>query len=366
MGAVAGQPVAGPVAREERGHGWRLPALGVGLALVALVAIGRSGVRDLPAPSGGQLAVASPTAATPQAVAPTPTDQPTDWPYGPTPPPMNIAFLIPSAFESRVAPWPDRYADGIPLSVAGAPVHRVNETLNIATRAADGLSGSILIGGWYSAPRELAAGCAPPSRMPRPVASCGPGEISDSPLQRSGQVVIVDGATPIGDGPIVLRGVAKTRCSIVGNRLVYLCLYGITADTVVWSGDEYTAAGPIGVMPLLSRLGQQFDKFDPQPYHDQPGCQLPRPAQGYRSASGPIQMMFIFPSTADRFAQATAVLNGPPYGDVANGCDMREPLDGRAGWISSDNVLIRVRNYSGPAADTVRATIDVLAGRASH
>jgi hypothetical protein len=59
-------------------------------------------------------------------------------------------------------------------------------------------------------------------------------------------------------------------------------------------------------------------------------------------------------------AQTTEVLNGPPFADQANDCARRAPLDGHAGWISRDNVLLRVPDYGGPGGDAVRRILDEL------
>ncbi len=61
---------------------------------------------------------------------------------------------------------------------------------------------------------------------------------------------------------------------------------------------------------------------------------------------------------------ATAVLNGPPYGDPASGCAMLEPLDGTGGWVGEANVLLRVRDVAGPSGEAVRQILEDLGGPA--
>jgi hypothetical protein len=257
-----------------------------------------------------------------------------------------------TGFSSKVSPWPGRFADGIPSAIGGEQVHRVFDTLNLAVFSDIGDSGSILIGGWYSQHDDRTP-CYPPP------ATCGNGQIADSPLQLGSQGLGVDGVAVGHNGPVVIRGSAHTRCAPpAGQGLMFLCLYEIRADAVVWRGDAYTVAEPIPAMELLQQLRYEVPSFDPQPYHDQPACLLPRPAQSYRSEAGKIQFVFVFPTTAERVAGATSLLLGPPYADIGSGCDKRPPLDGHAGWISVENVIVRVDDVNGRVGDKVRKILN--------
>jgi hypothetical protein len=361
--SVAADPGAAQVKRDDGGFGWRLPALAVAVLLGGLVVIARLGMHETIRPTQTVIPTTSPAELAEATPAPTPVPTPTEpLVVLTTIPGPDIQFLDPTAFTSAYNPWPGRFADGIPSVIGGEQVHRVNETLNLAINSTTGDSGSILIGGWYEAPQALAQGCGPP-RMQQ---ACPGGNIADSPLQLGEQGVLVDGAGAQGSGPIVIRGVAHTRCATpIGDRLVYFCLYAIRTEAVVWQGDAFTATGPISVMPLLTDLGNRIGDFDPQPYHDQPSCLLPRPTQAYRS-TGKVGLVFVFRSTDERVAGATALLNGPPYGDIGSGCDKRPPLDGKAGWISVDNVIIRVDRVNGAVGDAVRSVLAELTAPRGH
>src|SRR5215208_6357228 len=95
----------------DRSVGWRIPALGVALVLVALVAIGRS-------------ARVEPLTAQHSLEPSTTPSQPPITVLVPREPPSPVATM-----HSR---WPDRYADGIPRSAEGRPVLRLNAALNAA------------------------------------------------------------------------------------------------------------------------------------------------------------------------------------------------------------------------------------------
>jgi hypothetical protein len=343
-------------------QGWRLPAVIVAVALVALVAFARLGMKPASTlPSVTVDPAARPTAGpTEAAVLPAPTSAPT---APPTPSPTEqgvtfttvtgprVDFIKPTGFSSPVSPWPGRFADGIPSAINGETVHRINETLNLAVFSDTGVSGSMLIGGWF----QWLPAFGEPCGGPRFQQVCGAGKIADSPLQLDSQGVPVDGVTADGSGPIVIRGIANARCAApIDEKLRFLCPYAIRVQAVVWHGDGYTDSEPITAQPLLQRLGRTVRDFNPQPYHDQPTCLVPRPAQAYRSDTGKLQFVFVFASTADRVAGATSLLIGPPYSDAGSGCDKRPPLDGNSGWISVANVIVCVSDVDGPVGAKVR------------
>jgi hypothetical protein len=89
------------------------------------------------------------------------------------------------------------------------------------------------------------------------------------------------------------------------------CRFSLNGGAIVWQGDGYTDAAPIGAQLLLGELGQAFSDFDPQPYHDESGCQLPPPAQSYRSLTGDVQLVLVFRTTAVAWHRLT-VLPGCP------------------------------------------------------
>jgi hypothetical protein len=336
-----------------------LPALAVSGVLILLVTFARMGMPP-PAPTTTTFHPPTPTAVAAATVVPTMTASPAPSPStGPTTGLVTLTTApyttSETGFSSRVSPWPDRFADGIPSVIEGEVVHRVSDSLSSALFSEARDSGSILIGGWYSPHDPRTPACDPPP------ASCGSGQIADSPLQLQSDGVGVDGIAVDSGGPIVIRGSARTECAPpVGQRILFFCLYAIRAEAVVWRGDEFTVTEPIPAMQLLLELRGKMPAFYPQPYHDQPACLLPRPAQAYRSVAGKIQFVFVFPTTDERVAGATSLLLGPPYGDIGSGCDKRPPLDGQSGWISVENVIVRVDEVNGATGDKVRKILNAF------
>jgi hypothetical protein len=329
----------------DLGSGWRLPALAVLAGLAVVVGLARMGMPSPPRPT------ASPLQLAPVVVEPTPTS---------SPPPVAILTLTPSEFAQVRSPWPDSYADGIPRSIDGVPVHRFNAAQASSSTFLSETT-SMLIGGWYLGPSDVVRGCARPANS----FSCPSGRFADNPAELAGgQGIRVGGHVPSGNGALVIRGTVGLSCTPGGVRLPAACRTRINAEAVVWEGDDRTRSDPIKVALLLSRLAESVTDFHPLPYHDLPGCGLARPAQEWVSATGNVPMAFIFTSADERFAMATAVLNGPPYGDPASGCAMLEPLDGTDGWVGQANVLLRVRDLAGPPGEEVRQILENLDGLA--
>lgn len=335
----------------DLGSGWRLPALAVLAGLAIVVGLARIGMPSLPPPAESPLQLA-PVVVEPRA-PPSSTPPPTA-----SPPPAAILTLTPSEFEKVKSPWPDRYADGIPRSISGVPVHRFSAAQASSATFLSATT-SMLIGGWYVGPSDVVRGCARPASS----FSCPNGRFADNPAGLAGgQGARVGGHVPSGNGALVIRGTVGLSCTPGGVRLPAACRTRINAEAVVWEGDDLTRSDPIKVAPLLSRLAESVTDFHPLPYHDLPECRLVRPAQEWVSPTGNVPMAFIFNSPDERFALATAVLNGPPYGDPASGCASLEPLDGTDGWISQANVLLRVRDVAGPSGGAVRQILEDLEG----
>jgi hypothetical protein len=337
------EPAADQVPDRDLGSGWRLPALAVLTGLAVVVGLARMGMPSPPPP------IESPLQLAPVVVEPTPTA---------SPPPVAILTLTPSEFAQVRSPWPDRYADGIPRSIDGVPVHRFNAAQASSTTFLSETT-SMLIGGWYLGPSDVVRGCARPANS----FSCPSGRFADNPAELAGgQGIRVGGHVPSGNGALVIRGTVGLSCTPGGVRLPAACRTRINAEAVVWEGDERTRSDPIKVALLLSRLADSVSEFHPLPYHDLPECRLARPAQEWVSATGNVTMAFIFTSSDERTAMETEVLNGPPHGDPASGCAVLEPLDGTDGWVSQANVLLRVRDLAGASGDAVRQILEDLDG----
>jgi hypothetical protein len=340
--------------------GWRLPALAVVVALVGLVAAARVGMRDTP-PSRSALA---PTPAVPTALAALPS-RPAQRPVQATIGPGQVVILTPSNLEFAYSPWPDRYADGIPRTIDGSPVLRLNAALDVARFADAGVSASVLIGAWFSGAPDSASGCSARAYEPW----CQAGRLADSPagLGRGEAVVEVSNLPALGPGPVVIAATVRATCPMpLPVTTPQTCDFSLHADDVRWQGDEYTASAPIAVGPLFSTLAS-FTWFDPVPFHERPGsCPYDRPAQTYTAEYGRVQVAFVFPTAADRIEQGKQVVDETPAGDGAEGCFQLPPAYGASGWISQDNVMLRVTNVDGEFGDAVRSLLGELSLAASQ
>lgn len=344
------------------GSGWRLSALAVVLALTGLIVVARLGMKGPAPPAPTSIAAV----ATPVGDVPTPS-------VAELPSVRSTTFVLPastarpnvrlgsSSLESAFSPWPDRYADGIPKAIDGVPVHRLNAALNIALRSADGVSEDVLVGGWYIGPAYIAPGCSHLGNE----TWCPGGRLADAAIDLGRDAAYrVDGPVPPGSGPRIVRGTAQAICSWVDQSFEGArCQFTLNGEAIIWHGDSYTDTAPIGALPLLGELGQTFSDFDPQPYHYESGCQLPPPAQSYRSLTGDVQLILVFSSTADQVAQADAVTSVPD-GDLVAGCDRRQPQDGTAAWFSHENVMVLVRAGStGPAVSQLLEELSAAAAQ---
>jgi len=325
---------------------WRLPALLVAIGLVALVGLARSSMKEALGPTPSRPPVASSTPAG-LAIAPSPS------PFVANP--IDLEFLY--------SPWPDRYADGIPRSISGSPVRRLNAALDAARLIDDGTSDQVLVGGWFVAAPNRASGCSAQAYEPW----CWQGRLADTPaLLGRGEGIDLANMPALGAGPVVVSAVVATECS---DRAPLsepsACTYQMSSHDVLWQGDAFTDTEPIAVGPLISSLAAAM-WFEPLPFHEGPTCRLARPAQTYSTLYGDIQMILIFPTTEDRVAKATSVLNAPPFDGGSSSCASLPPLDGRSGWLSRDNVMIRVVDYDGESGSTVRDLLEELSRSASQ
>jgi hypothetical protein len=171
--------------RTDSGRGWRLALVVIVVAVGALVGLTRLGGSDSPATS-------SPTRA---AVLPNPFVPP---PVPTLAPVIQVPGVMPRSSDGLT------FADGIPTSIDGRPVHRVGEALNI------GIGQTLLVGGWS---HELICHGGRPR-------SCSPPTLSDVPLvQGQGDVrtsFIALDTTLAGSGAHVVRAIVEDdpRCTI--------------------------------------------------------------------------------------------------------------------------------------------------------
>jgi len=302
-------------------------------------------VRPVPTTLAGVL----PSASLPESlVAPVPSNPP-------------VLLTTPSEVAFAYSPWPDRYADGIPRVLDGTPVLRLNDAVDQARLAADGRTGQLLVGGWFAGTAQNVSGCSKQGYEPW----CSDETVADTPALLGRTEGVTVSGMPGVNGPAVARIKVVADC---GNSrppsLNANCQFQLTADSVLWQGDKYTSTSPIPVGPLISTIAAMM-WFEPIPFHPRPSCQLTRPAQSYTTTYGNVEMMFVFASTADRVAHGAEVVDSRADDQSVSGCARVPPLEGRSGWISQDNVLIRVVDATGEPGRTIKDLLGQLSSEAA-
>ena len=335
------------------GLGWRLPALVVTVALLVLVGLARVGMKEAPVPPPSAALLPSPSG-----VALT-SPSPASLVSHPSNPPVLLS--TPSEVEFAYSPWPDRYADGIPRDLDGLPVLRLNGALDQARLASDGRTGSLLVGGWFQPTAPNASGCSRQGFEPW----CAGEMMADTPaLLGRARGVTVSGMSAVSGAAVVLATVVAVCSNDEPPSINAYCDFKLAADHVVWQGDAYTDTAPIAVGPLISAISSSM-WFDPIPYQARPNCHVTRPAQSYTTTYGNVQMMFVFASTGDRQAHGEETIDSRPGDQTGSGCAPVPPLEGSSGWISRDNVLIRVVDSAGEPGQTIRNLLDQLSADAA-
>jgi len=295
----------------RRRGGWRLAALVVGVLLAGVIVAGRWGLDSAPP-------VASPS---PSAVALTPRPS-VSAPPSEAPSASPRASLPPI---SDAAPAVVRFLDGIPASLDGQKVYRVDSAL---ARAGDRL---VLVGGWYSGPACVRDG------------RCS-ARLADSPSAAArGDGVPVGGLIASGSGPRIFRARVLERCNGVGSRTVCEPVLSTVGDA--WSGDFATQTSPIEAQPLLSALAVGFPEMHAAPFRDGSSCLVPWPPQSYRSTTGGPRMTLIFPTIEDRLAAQGAIELGwpKPADELSGACvDQFMPITELAAWLVAENAMLWV------------------------
>jgi len=195
------------------GGGWRLPAVAVGVALVALVALTRLGGADRPTPSPRPSAAAAVPNGGVSTAAP------------------DEASITVSRLGGVMRRSPDglTYADGIPTGISGQAVYRVRDALLVP------VGRTLLVGGWYLHRSDVVREC-----VTLRGGVCASATISDVPLSgpRVGDVttafVAVDSYLG-GTGAYVLLATieADPHCSIFGGGGV--CQPRLRVLSRIWS-----------------------------------------------------------------------------------------------------------------------------------
>lgn len=314
-----------------RGSGnWRLAAIVLGVLLTGVIVAGRLGMDELT----GSLPSPGPSPTT-SAASPVPSPSP---PPSASPQPSAEA---PSPPLVDAAPSVARYPDGLPTSIAGERVHRLDGALDRARERA------VLVGGWYVGPE-----CRWPSRCVR--------QLADSPSTPAfgGDSVALAGLEEVPRGPYVLRVTRNDDCAASTDAECYPVL---EVHDVAWRGDLFTRAGPVQPGPLLGALKFAFPELRAEPFQDLARCPVEWPPQTYRSTTGGPRMIVIFPSVADRLALERAIRTNWPQPASYPGAQCLDQFMDRgvpAGWISEDNVMVWVSQDPAREALARAALVD--------
>ena len=308
---------------------WRLAAVVLGVLLSGVVVAGRLGMDEL----AGSLPSPLPTPTT-AAVSPMPSASPQ-----PSASPEQSPAPAPPPFD--VPPGIVRYLDGLPTSIAGERVYRLDAALTLARERA------VLVGGWYVGPE-----CLWPSRCVR--------QLTDSPatLAFAGESVALAGLDDVARGPYVLRVTRDDDCADSTDRECYPVFDVLE---VAWHGDLFTRASPVQPGPLLGALKFAFPELRAEPFRDLARCPVEWPPQTYRSITGGPRMIVVFPSVDDRLALETAIRTNWPQPASYPGAQCLDQFmdQGRpAGWISEDNVMVWVSQDAASEALVRAAFVD--------
>ena len=313
--------------------GWRQAAVVLSVLLVGIILAGRLGMEDRPP-------AASPSASPLAIVSPTPAVAPSAEPAQPSNPPT-----LPPSMDAP--PDVSRYLDGLPTSIGGEKVYRLDGAL---ARAGDR---PVLIGGWYLGPECGRLGHA---------GSCPAGRLSDSPATGglTRHSVSVEGRVEMGSGPRVLRATVLRECA-EDEPGPGPCRNVLRHIETIWRGDLFTVAGPIEPLPLLSALSVAFPGMHPEPFRDFARCPVAWPPQTYRSPGQGPRMTLVFPTVEDRLAaQDLITANWPqPSAELGGQClDQFMQTDEPAGWIADDNVMLWVSEHDAARALARAAVLD--------
>ena len=242
----------------------------------------------------------------------------------------------------------------------GTPVLRLNDAVDEARLATDGRTGVLLVAGWFQGTAPNVSGCSKQGYEPW----CSEEMVADTAATLGrGRGMSISGM-PAVNGPAIARVKVVAVCSNgMPPSIDSYCQFQLTADGVLWQGDDYTSTEPIAVGPLISTISAAM-WFDPIPFHPRPSCHLTRPAQSYTTTYGNVETMFVFASTADREAQGDKVVEGRSDDQSTTGCARVPPLEGLSGWISQDNVLIRVIDSAGEPGRQIRGLLAQLSAEA--
>ena len=346
-------------ARPRAARGIAAPAAGAILVVVLVIA----GISRLPSlagpatePTGSAGPSSSVTASEPAA--------------SPTPAPTGVIEV--------------RYGDGIPMEIDGEPVLRIR-SLDLAPTD----DAPFLLGAWTVDWSGIRQTCAlvnmvgtPPPFGPR----CNTRWLTDGPANHGDSPLFLDSWPSMPAGPVVVRvhrHDAKAELCETATREA--CEAMAVIEAVVWTGDEVTAAGPIGPVDAIQRLQGALQaslgdvlipgwRQQPRP-GAQPGgapepCRPPYPPLSWTvSGETPIHTILVFPTVAARERVDQDLTASGFVGKTESGELCRVLTDGlyTREWIAVENVIVGVRvevGTSNPGLPVLRKAIqEALEGR---
>ena len=254
-----------------------------------------------------------------------------------------------------------RYGDGIPMRIDGEPVLRI-PVLDAEAPMDDT---SFLLGAWTVDWSGITVSCGISIETPPPIGPmrCNTRWLSDGPANHGHSPLFLDGWPTMPAGPVVVRVHRHDpRAQQCGPTLRDGCEATAVIEEVVWTGDDVTAAAPLGPVTVFARLSGADPTLsgaaitpvgrplpEPLPSMTPPprgsgepprlsgqlprACELPRPPLSWSIAGASISYVAIFPSTAAREAL-----------DRTQGCFMIVPVDALFAHerIRVDNVVVEV------------------------
>jgi hypothetical protein len=279
-----------------------------------------------------------------------------------------------------------RYGDGIPMDIDGEPVLRIPSLDDLAP--ADDTP--FLLGAWTVDWNGVTMSCLPVPGTPPPFGPprCNARWLTDGPANH-GDAIGLDSWPAMPAGPVVVRihrhdgraelcdGTYRGGCEALG-----------VIEEVVWTGDEVTAAAPIGPVDailwlqgaLQGSLGEisiprwrQQPRVDTQPSAAPEDCLPPYPTLSWliweEAPLDPIHTILVFPTVAARERVDQDLHASGFSGKTESGQLCRVLTDGffQDEWIAVENVIVGVSYSDGasnPALPLLRMTIrEALEGR---
>jgi hypothetical protein len=295
---------------------------------------------------------------------------------------LRVQCLRELNVEAIVWTGSSRYADGIPDTFDGQPVHRLAGLEKTTAQAA---AASFLLGAWagqdvaFPCPVEIIGGPTPHPLLP----ACPWNPLWDGP-SAVGKFTGVVTQNRLPRGPLILRVHADDAraetCPAIGRTM---CREAIVVEAVIWFGDEVTATAPHTIQDVVEQLGFALNSGSPLPVQPLlggtsagsagvalPDCDPGLPPGSWVSTDPSIGRILVFPSAGAREAAGANFESTGPHGLGRDGrpCNVRLVDGGTFQWLGQGNVLVEVSTGAGGGVedtanvDRVRAALDRLGG----